>query len=1177
MVEVKELLLSTQITAVKVKENTVFIGEGQYLYIHNLDTGEKLAGTRVFQAAAIHGLQIITSLNGSSAIWKALVWGQKSLSIVLFKPAENICMIHTKEKHFEDWIVDAVWEDLCHIIVATAHNTILYVRLIEEPAEYTHPESETVKPEDNCFGKFEIERKEQCSENCILYCGCIVVGSGFHGSAVLLAGTVFSQVLIWGPWGEKNQHGKIIPFHCLSGHQGVLFSINFCPEQDVITTTSDDRTLMIWKIHKQDESNSEVLRYWNCCQITEEHKCYGHGSRVWRSLVLPLCYISVGEDSKVCVWDHNGAMKMSWLGHDGACIWSVDASEDGTKIVTGGGDGSVKSWCLRLGEPQIPEVMIRLPWIRSDYEIKAGTYKTISQNRRDCKKIKNEPETSDLKFDVDVNTDSIIQDSFSEIYNQTGASVNKIKTNSVVAEDFPRCVAILGIDTYLVMLDSGKLYSWNCKSSEWFLVYEDKRLKKYGVMESCPDQHLVALGTLCGSVVILTADVSDHLKIVADEKIVDGKVFALQWLNSEQFLTCGKQGIIMIWSLNVCKGTIERLKTYTLPSCKQRWVSAACYFTIKDNNHLVCGDRAGSIHLYSENSSEPQHSLRSIHGKNGVTSLRNYQGCLYSTGRDGCIRSLTVQETMLQVIMVTRVSNANWIASLITLCGRLLAVCFHDVKLKVWSLEEDRAVIDIECGGGHRSWALQCSEENNKLSFIYIKDTKPYTFTTTFEDKLMPLIKNPVNTRETMCLEVLFQEEDFTYFATGGEDTTIRLHAISSNENEQLKTFNVIRSHISNVRAMCCIEYMDKNLSGCDRGSSKWIVSAGGRAQLKIWKIFFLQSGNDRKEKFPLDLCCREVTSHMLRTGSNKTWKSQEMTYDPETRYMEATAFWFSKEKSLIILASSDGFIRFFEFDNQLERLMFLGSEAWDHCLLKLETLLLLNCCILVSAATDGLLVFWNVQLILDHLANNSDDYGDSQPVPRVSKIASIKAHQSGINSIAITSKSGGFHPDHFIIASGGDDNKIALWKITGHLSNDKIFSISTSHVCDVYGHASQVTGLSWLTPYHLISTSIDQRVTIWKIHKVDDRDNTQFSSYRNQDEIKSKSNHNPFTDHSGNEKLEVLSTNFTGVPDVKGLTVSNITKHITQTKENPRESSLSKRVFLYGVGLQVYDIEINE
>ncbi|XP_068225183.1 uncharacterized protein [Palaemon carinicauda] len=216
-------------------------------------------------------------------------------------------------------------------------------------------------------------------------------------------------------------------------------------------------------------------------------------------------------------------------------------------------------------------------------------------------------------------------------------------------------------------------------------------------------------------------------------------------------------------------------------------------------------------------------------------------------------------------------------------------------------------------------------------------------------------------------------------------------------------------------------------------------------------------------------------------------------------------------------------------------------------------------------------------ELILDHIANNSDDYGDSQPVPRVSKIASIKAHQSGINSIAITSKSGGFHPDHFLIASGGDDNKIALWKITGHLSNDKIFSISTSHVCDVYGHASQVTGLSWLTPYHLISTSIDQRVTIWKIHKVDDRDNTQFSSYRNQDEIKSKSNHNPFTDHSGNEKLEVLSTNFTGVPDVKGLTVSNITKHITQTKENPRESSLSKRVFLYGVGLQVYDIEINE
>lgn len=455
MVLVKELLLSTQITAVKVNEEAVFIGEGQYLHVHSLLTGERLAGVRVFQAATIHGIKIISSSNGSSIIWKTLVWGQKSLAVIWFKPTENKCLVYTKEKHFEDWIVDAVWEDLTHILVATAHNALLHVKVTEGPAEHILPGSETNKTlDDSTLGCFEIRGKEQCSENCILYCGCIVVGSGFHESAVLLAGTVFSQVLIWGPWGEKDQHGRIAPLHCLTGHQGVLFSINFCQEENVITTTSDDRTLIIWKIHKQDESSSKVKKYWNCCQITEEHKCYGHGSRVWKSLILLFCYISVGEDSKVCVWSHDGELRMSWHGHDGACIWSIDASADGTKIVTGGGDGSVKSWCLQQEGSKNPEVMIKLPWVSVDTEMKAdsGIFNRSFQNKRNVREIQSVSETHDVKCDDDINLSNNLFERDLEVHSQTPTSV----LSSVATEDFPRCVALFGVDTYLVMLDSGK-------------------------------------------------------------------------------------------------------------------------------------------------------------------------------------------------------------------------------------------------------------------------------------------------------------------------------------------------------------------------------------------------------------------------------------------------------------------------------------------------------------------------------------------------------------------------------------------------------------------------------------------------------------------------------------------------------------------------------------------------
>lgn len=42
--------------------------------------------------------------------------------------------------------------------------------------------------------------------------------------------------------------------------------------------------------------------------------------------------------------------------------------------------------------------------------------------------------------------------------------------------------------------------------------------------------------------------------------------------------------------------TMNLIQTFTLPSCKQRWVSAVTLST--DRKSLICGDRAGTIHVY---------------------------------------------------------------------------------------------------------------------------------------------------------------------------------------------------------------------------------------------------------------------------------------------------------------------------------------------------------------------------------------------------------------------------------------------------------------------------------------------------------------------------------------------------------------------------------------------------
>lgn len=169
-----------------------------------------------------------------------------------------------EERRFEDWIVDAAWEnDLSHVVLATAHNSLLrcefpnltercrekfesadelreFKRSTENTASTNiHKDSESDAKEDykhtlsldkphgseqqKQYGCHRLDSsivaKVECTEKCVLFCGRVVMMSGSWMSAVLLAGMVSQQVVIWGPWGEKDDCNRIIPFHCISGHE----------------------------------------------------------------------------------------------------------------------------------------------------------------------------------------------------------------------------------------------------------------------------------------------------------------------------------------------------------------------------------------------------------------------------------------------------------------------------------------------------------------------------------------------------------------------------------------------------------------------------------------------------------------------------------------------------------------------------------------------------------------------------------------------------------------------------------------------------------------------------------------------------------------------------------------------------------------------------------------------
>lgn len=285
--------------------------------------------------------------------------------------------------------------------------------------------------------------------------------------------------------------------------QGVLFSINFSVAQSLITTTSDDRSLRIWSIvpkyplSSQGDMNSSLQcynkeqQYWLDAEVTEKYICFGHGARVWQSLILSSCVVSVGEDSKVCVWDQEGKLMSWWKAHDGSCVWKVAASEDEGRLVTGGGDGSVKTWSLNITDSPKPEPLLNGPWC---YKEKGKTISKVADASQLTASEKGEEQKSEM-----LKSGELIEDVGFE---ETQICAKNSSNQPPKANDFPRCVAMVGGNKFLVVMDSGCLFQWHSGKATWMLVREDPRMRSYVIMDTSLDRNKIAVGMLCGVVLI---------------------------------------------------------------------------------------------------------------------------------------------------------------------------------------------------------------------------------------------------------------------------------------------------------------------------------------------------------------------------------------------------------------------------------------------------------------------------------------------------------------------------------------------------------------------------------------------------------------------------------------------------------------------------------------------------
>ncbi len=251
----------------------------------------------------------------------------------------------------------------------------------------------------------------------------------------------------------------------------------------------------------------------------------------------------------------------------------------------------------------------------------------------------------------------------------------------------------------------------------------------------------------------------------------------------------------------------------------------------------------------------------------------------------------------------------------------------------------------------------------------------------------------------------------------------------------------VLRGHVSSVKSLCLVA-----ASRAPLGGTVYLVSAGGRAQLKIWSLTRASSGAAEEE-----LMAKELDSFML-LGSDKAvrrpWKATAsgMRPDPETRFLSIAAVKeFPDGQLRIFVGCSDAALRIFTY-NCAAKLVLVSELAWqEHCILQVRHFTLLHeeeevGCLLVTT-TGGRMY----GLLVLSISEQEDQGGE----PRVG--GSLQAHQSGINAVDVRSG---------LVLSGGDDNSLLLTRVNLTAQRMLHFVPLWRHSA---AHAAQITGVKLL------------------------------------------------------------------------------------------------------------------
>ncbi|XP_060127257.1 tRNA (34-2'-O)-methyltransferase regulator WDR6 isoform X2 [Zootoca vivipara] len=1000
-----ELLLAP-ITALEIVDDHLVAGEGPYIAIYSLEPDASQSARcykKVLRNHNVHGIK--EQQDAAPGATTLAVFGGKGLVVLQLSfqggTAKLAELFPFRELHDWIWDLQRLEAPGC-VALALGHNSLaLY----------------------DCAGQRTL-REVHCQEKCILY-SAHLVGSSWE-TLVLVAGTVFNQLVVWCAADPTDNAGRVKPRSRINGHKGVIFSICFSESKSILASASDDRSLRLWGVGDLRSPPDPVP-----CLLV----CYGHQSRVWSVRLLSSYILSIGEDAACLVWNYQGEIVHRFKGHKGRGLRAVAAHERRGWVFTGGADSGIRQWLLK-GQSDGGDSLVRLDF--------------------PSPRTKGSPRAVKL---VDVNHLLVMTDA-GAVYAYDLTS----KAWALVLEDAAyRSYSLLEVSVLIsgVMACAMGNLSGQVKVFPLCSPAESKELKLYeGKVHSLswasyagqdPGTCSLFVSGAAGSLLWLEVSLGPPEGVA----VVVKRCFRLP-LCKQRWHTCA--AFMPRGELLLCG---DRRGSLMLFECEPAQALSRGAGVGSSDPERVSGLPGPAFPLTGEEplAEGPVSLLFGLHGKLGVTSITCHQDFIYSTGRDSCYRQLQVQGRQLRVLRKHRpCKGLDWLEELhFGPDGSVWVLGFHADRFVLWSASSNEMLLSVPCGGGHRSWSYaHCLQVG---TFAYIKSGDVVVYQSQDAHSGQRILKESLHGRELTCvchIGVLQApgQEPVSTLATGSEDGTVNILTYRA-QSRTVTQLTALGDHISSVRALA----VAKDTQPKAGSISAILFSAGGRAQIECYRMLLSPSHSSGGGVVHQLV---HVASHRLdEQWDHRKNRHKLVKMDPETRYM-----------SIEVLAGV-------EYPELPVPLLFLAAACSDGSVRRHW---------LSSAATDGSIAFWDFTPTLNRAAEALKVEGTEMKLLGLgTPVLTIQAHSCGVNSLHIQQAAGGHF---LVASGSDDGSiSLSAVEVDAGSDADQEAIAGTgirllrnsSRLC---AHAAHVTGVRLLQPDFLLSVSVDQRLALWHLHE---------------------------------------------------------------------------------------------